>query len=72
MKKLILSSIALLAVTFMMAGNAVAQTKLDRSKQPVGGPQPKVQIGKIETFTLENGLKVFVVENGKIKEKSNG
>lgn len=70
MKKLILSSIALLAVTFMMAGNAVAQTKLDRSKQPVGGPQPKVQIGKIETFTLENGLKVFVVENHKLPRVS--
>lgn len=43
----------------------VAQ-KLDRSKLPVDAPAPQIKIGKPETFTLPNGLKVFVVENHKL------
>ena len=42
-----------------------AQT-LDRSKKPVAGAAPEIKLGKIESFTLENGLKVFVVENHKL------
>lgn len=40
--------------------------KIDRSKRPVPGPAPEIKLGKIESFTLENGLKVFVVENHKL------
>ncbi len=40
--------------------------KLDRSKIPPAGPAPNIQIGDYETFTLDNGLKVFVVENNKL------
>jgi len=34
--------------------------------QPKPGPAPKVNIGKPETFSLKNGLKVLVVENHKL------
>ncbi|MCC7245675.1 MAG: insulinase family protein, partial [Saprospiraceae bacterium] len=37
-----------------------------RSKAPKAGNAPKIQIGKAETFTLDNGLKVIVVENHKL------
>ena len=63
MKK-ILSLILVLAVTSV----AFAQ-KLDRSKRPVAGIAPEIKLGKIESFTLENGLKVFVVENHKNPKK---
>ena len=39
---------------------------LDRSKLPTDAPAPQIKIGKSETFTLPNGLKVFVVENHKL------
>ena len=45
---------------------AVLSAQLDRSVQPTAGPAPKVNIGKPESFTLKNGLKVFVVENKKV------
>lgn len=40
--------------------------KIDRSKRPVAGPAPEIKLGNIESFTLSNGLKVFVVENHKL------
>ncbi len=54
--------IAIIAITF--AGNAVAQ--LDRSIKPKPGPAPEIKLGKTESFTLPNGMKVFVVENHKL------
>lgn len=59
MKKII-SSIILSALCLMPV---LAQ--LDRSKAPEGGVAPKIQIGEPKSFTLKNGLKVFVVENHK-------
>jgi predicted Zn-dependent peptidase len=47
---------------------SVAQ--IDRSKPPKPGPAPEVKIGQPETFTLPNGLKVFVVENNKLPRVS--
>ncbi len=41
-----------------------AQNELDKMPNP--GPAPEVNIPTPETFTLENGLKVFVVENNKL------
>ena len=59
MKKLVYSIIILfLAIT--------VNAQLDRSIQPKPGPAPKIQLGDYELFTLENGLKVIVVENNKI------
>ena len=40
--------------------------KLDRSVRPEAAPAPTINIGQYESFELDNGLKVFVVENHKI------
>lgn len=46
-------------------GAAAAGDKLDRSIRPTAGPAATIQLKKPEMFTLDNGLKVFVVENHK-------
>ncbi len=53
---------AIIAIAF--AGNASAQ--LDRSIKPKPGPAPEIKLGKTESFTLPNGMQVFVVENHKL------
>jgi len=40
--------------------------QLDRSVMPKPGPAPEIQLGDFESFTLDNGLRVFVVENDKL------
>ncbi|MBM3428787.1 MAG: insulinase family protein, partial [Bacteroidetes bacterium] len=50
---------------FSLILGAAAQ-KIDRSKAPTAGPAPKIQIGAYQLFTLDNGLKVIVVENHKL------
>jgi predicted Zn-dependent peptidase len=40
--------------------------QVDRSKMPEAGPAPEIELGEIQSFTLDNGLKVFVVENHKL------
>ncbi len=40
--------------------------QIDRSKQPQPGPAPKINLGDPNTFELNNGLKVMVVENSKL------
>jgi len=60
MKKLFLSICAMALLTA-----AQAQT-LDRSVQPKPGPAPEINLKEPATFTLPNGLKVFVVENHKM------
>jgi len=40
--------------------------QLDRSVQPKPGPAPEIKLGDYESFTLDNGLKVFVIENHKL------
>jgi predicted Zn-dependent peptidase len=60
MKKLFFSICALSLLTTVQA-----QT-LDRSIRPKAGPAPVINLGEAETFTLDNGLKVFVVENHKM------
>ena len=60
MKKIILS---ILSVTLVISASA---QKLDRSIRPKPGPAPEIKLGKTESFTLANGMKVFVVENHKL------
>lgn len=60
MKKLFLS---ICALAFLTATQA--QT-LDRSIRPQPGPAPQINLSEPATFTLPNGLKVFVVENHKM------
>jgi zinc protease len=45
---------------------ATSFAQVDRTKYPAPGPAPQINIGEAETFTLSNGLKVFVVENHKL------
>lgn len=58
MKK-ILSIIA--AALLLSSTQLYAQ--LDRSKAPEPGPAPKVEFGSFNKFTLDNGLRVIVVED---------
>lgn len=44
--------------------------QLDRSKAPEPGSAPEINIAGYESFTLDNGLKVFVVEHHKIPRVS--
>lgn len=55
----------LLGLTLLTTSVGFAQT-LDRSKLPTDAPAPQIKIGKPETFSLANGMKVFVVENHKL------
>ncbi len=41
-----------------------------RSAPPTPGPAPKIELGKYESFTMDNGLQVIVVENHKIPKVS--
>ncbi len=43
---------------------AIAQ--LDRSVRPQPGPAPVIEIGEARSFTLDNGLRIFVVENDRV------
>ena len=64
MKKLAIGFV----LTLLVAVSAFAQT--DRSKLPAAGPAPEIKIGEAETFTLDNGMKVFVVKNTKLPRVS--
>ena len=61
MKKI--KSIILTLIAALFANVLFAQ--LDRSIQPQPGPAPEFKIGEHKIFTLDNGLKVIVVENHK-------
>lgn len=52
-------------LTIALTAPAFAQD-LDRSKRPEPGPAPEITLGETESFTLDNGMKVFVVENHKL------
>jgi zinc protease len=42
------------------------EAQVDRSKKPLPGPPPKIEIGSYQKQVLPNGLTVIVVENHKI------
>ena len=52
----------------LLCGAVTAQ--VDRSKMPEPGPAPKIELGETQSFTLDNGLKVFMVENHKLPKVS--
>jgi zinc protease len=54
--------ITLLAASLSLPA-ALAQTK---QTPPPPGPAPEIKVGEAETFTLKNGLKVYVVPNHKV------
>ncbi|MFZ6053299.1 M16 family metallopeptidase [Halocola ammonii] len=43
---------------------------LDRTQAPEAGPAPEINLGDYSTFSLDNGLKVIVVENHKLPRVS--
>lgn len=57
-----------LAIFFvsLCLGITGSSAQVDRSQYPTPGPAPQINIGDPATFTLENGLRVFVVENHKL------
>ncbi|MEQ8624191.1 MAG: insulinase family protein [Vicingaceae bacterium] len=61
MKKIFLN-----IVLTLLASSLLAQ--VDRSEMPEAGPAPKIDLGETQSFTLDNGLKVFVVENHKLPQ----
>ncbi len=64
MKNNIIAFAALLFLSFSV------NAQIDRSKQPKAGPAPKINIEEPESFTLDNGLTVMVVENHKLPRVS--
>lgn len=60
MKKIF--SYAFVSFVFILAVSA----QVDRSQRPEPGPAPTIQLGEFESFTMENGLQVIVVENRKV------
>lgn len=58
----------LIFVLFISFSGLYAQ--LDRTRPPKAGPAPEIKISDYESFTLSNGLKVFVVENHKLPSVS--
>ncbi|MCT4622360.1 MAG: insulinase family protein, partial [Schleiferiaceae bacterium] len=65
MKKIL--SLTLILICTLQASFA---QEVDRSKRPEAGPAPTPQIEGATTFTLDNGLKIFVVENSKLPRVS--
>jgi zinc protease len=59
MKNLYIILIALISTFSVYA-------QVDRSKLPEPGPAREIKIGDYESFTLKNGMQVFVVENHKL------
>lgn len=58
----------ILALVFI--GMTTMQAQIDRSKQPIAGQAPTINIEAPKTFTLSNGLEVMVVENHKLPRVS--
>lgn len=50
----------------LLLTTVVVQAQVDRSKAPQAAPARAIKIGDYQTFTLKNGLQVFVVENHKL------
>lgn len=67
-KYLMKTKIASLFLLFFISMGVNAQ--IDRSKQPKPGPAPKITLGTPKEFTLDNGIKVLVVENHKLPRVS--
>jgi len=55
-----------LIIIFLILSVCSLFAQVDRSVQPKPEPAPEINLGEYESFTLENGLKVFVIENHKL------
>ena len=59
MKKILIVACLLLTI-------ALAQAQVDRTQAPKPAPAREIKIGEYQSFTLKNGLQIFVVENHKL------
>jgi zinc protease len=58
-------------IIYLLAGLLLTfNTQAQDRPMPKPGPAPTVNVGKPQTFTLKNGLKVLVVENNKLPRVS--
>lgn len=64
-----MKKIYIYAASVVFALAALEMQAQDR-KQPIPGPAPTVQVGKPTSFTLNNGMKVLVVQNTKLPRVS--
>ena len=55
-----------ITLLFLLIFSSFSYGQIDRSKPPKSGPAPVINLGKPQTFTLKNGMKVLVVENNKL------
>lgn len=53
-------------VFICLLATVAATAQVDRTKAPKPAPAREIKIGTYQTFTLKNGLQVFVVENHKL------
>jgi zinc protease len=61
-----LTKIVTCVVAFIVATATTLTAQVDRSKAPKAGAAPIIKVGKPATFTLPNGLRIFVVQNNKL------
>jgi len=66
---LFILSLFVMSCSSTKTGNQSMET-FDRNIQPTPGPAPKINLGQPKIFTLDNGLKVLVVENHKLPRVS--
>ena len=66
--KMNISKNLIIGLAIIFANSLSAQ--LDRSIVPESGPTPEIFFGKPQTFMLDNGLTVMVVENNKLPRAS--
>ena len=66
--KMTIAKKLIICLTIIFANSLSAQ--LDRSIVPESGPTPEIFFGKPQTFMLDNGLTVMVVENNKLPRAS--
>lgn len=45
---------------------SINYSQVDRTSPPKPGPAPEIKLGSFDSFTLKNGLRVFVVKNDKL------
>lgn len=56
--------------TIVLFSGLNLSAQLDRSVRPEAGPAPEIKLGESQTFELDNGLKVILVENHKVPRVS--
>ena len=62
--------IRLYTLTAFLYLSLCLNAQIDRTQQPKPGPAPEITLEKPVEFTLENGLKVLIVENHKLPRVS--